>query len=257
MKNLVVLALACFFFQMANGQEGPEESPKDPFEPPRPEMLTVPEKDEFEMPTLEAVIDSALKNSPLLKANLYRLATHDQKTVMNRKSWLDHLSIQGHTSYGIFNQLANQVFQESGVQINSNSLNQTARGQYFAGFGMKVPISVFTSRKQRRSIDRLEREVLLWEHEQTKNDIRKIIIEEFYALRHFKESLIVLRNLLESVRISYVIAQKDVENRRMGLDDFGGVAVIFSKAQVDYSRTKNEFYRQLELIEMLAGTKFR
>ncbi|NRB62909.1 MAG: TolC family protein [Saprospiraceae bacterium] len=257
MKNLVVLALACFFFQMANGQEGPEESPKDPFEPPRPEMLTVPEKDEFEMPTLEAVIDSALKNSPLLKVNLYRLATHDQKVLLNRKSWLDNISIQGNTSYGIFNQLASQVSQESGVQTNFNSLNQTARGQYFVGVSMRVPVSVFASRKQRRNIDRLERETMLWEHEQIKNDIRRIIIEEFYALRSLKESLDVLRNLLESVRISYVIAKKDVENRRMGLDDFGGVAAIFNKAQIDYSKTKNEFYRQLELIEMLAGAEFR
>ena len=257
MKNLVVLALACFFFQMANGQEGPEESPKDPFEPPRPEMLTVPEKDEFEMPTLEAVIDSALKNSPLLKVNLYRLATHDQKVLLNRKSWLDNISIQGNTSYGIFNQLASQVSQESGVQTNFNSLNQTARGQYFVGVSMRVPVSVFASRKQRRNIDRLERETMLWEHEQIKNDIRRIIIEEFYALRSLKESLDVLRNLLESVRISYVIAKKDVENRRMGLDDFGGVAAIFIKALIDYSKTKNEFYRQLELIEMLAGAEFR
>lgn len=175
---------------------------------------------------------------------------------MDRRKWLDYLYVEGAANYGVFNQFFRSQIQEEGESA-VGTLNQAAQGQYYAGVSVKMPLSTFLNRSNQSNIRRFEREKIQWEQEEVRRKIRQTIIEEYYTLRFMHESLSTFLETYETLNLSYVKAQKDVENSRMKLDEFGRIAAALGKAKNEYIKAKNDYFAQFELLELFAGVSFR
>lgn len=216
----------------------------------------IEEEDDLELPPLRAVIDSALKYSPLLQTKVRDLAILDQESAVDRRKWMDYLYVEGAANYGVFNQFFRTQVQDEG-ESPIGTLNQSAQGQYYAGVSVKMPLSTFLNRSNQSNIRRLEREQIQWEQEEIRRSIRQTIIEEYYILRFMHESLSTFLETYETLNLSYVKAQKDIENGRMKLDEFGRIAAALGKAKNEYIKAKNDYYAQFELLELFAGVPLR
>jgi len=216
----------------------------------------IEEEDKLQLPPLRAVIDSALKYSPLLQTKARDLAILDQESAVDRRKWLDYLYVDGAANYGVFNQLFRSQVQDEG-EATVGTLNQSAQGQYYAGVSLKMPLSTFLNRSNQNNIRQLQREQIQWEREDIRRTIRKTIIEEYYTLRYMHESLGTFLETYETLNLSYVKAQKDIENSRMKLDEFGRIAASLGKAKNEYIKAKNDYYAQFELLELFAGVPLR
>ncbi len=228
------------------GAVAEEQTPGTPIE----------EEDDLELPPLRAVIDSALKYSPLLQTKVRDLAILDQESAVDRRKWMDYLYVEGAANYGVFNQFFRTQVQDEG-ESPIGTLNQSAQGQYYAGVSVKMPLSTFLNRSNQSNIRRLEREQIQWEQEEIRRSIRQTIIEEYYILRFMHESLSTFLETYETLNLSYVKAQKDIENGRMKLDEFGRIAAALGKAKNEYIKAKNDYYAQFELLELFAGVPLR
>jgi len=254
MKNIIVLALIFVAYGPVCGQFGPVPAGSNAQD--QHANAPMEEEDKLTLPPLRAVIDSALKYSPLLQTKARDLAILDQESAVDRRKWMDYLYVEGAANYGVFNQLFRSQVQDEG-ESTVGTLNQSAQGQYYAGVSVKMPLSTFLNRSNQSNIRRLEREQIQWEKEEIRRKIRQTIIEEYYALRFMHESLSTFLETYETLNLSYVKAQKDIENSRMKLDEFGRIAAALGKAKNEYIKAKNDYYAQFELLELFAGVPLR
>ena len=254
MKEIMISVFMLLLWGQTEAQFGPVPTTAEP----RDVTPGVPieQEDQLRLPPLRAVIDSALKYSPLLQTKVRDLAILDQESAVDRRKWLDYLYVEGAANYGVFNQFFRSQIQEEGESA-VGTLNQAAQGQYFAGVSVKMPLSTFLNRSNQSNIRRFEREKIQWEQEEIRRNIRQTIIEEYYTLRFMHESLSTFLETYETLNLSYVKAQKDIENSRMKLDEFGRIAAALGKAKNEYIKAKNDYYAQFELLELFAGVSFR
>ncbi|MBV5343472.1 TolC family protein, partial [bacterium] len=93
--------------------------------------------DKLIIPSLEVCIQSALTNSPLLKANEQQIEKLLEEIKIKKKSWLDYVQIDANSRYGLFNQLT--LSESTG---GADIAVQQAKEQfnYFAGLSIKLPL---------------------------------------------------------------------------------------------------------------------
>lgn len=204
------------------------------------------------IPELNVFIESALKNSPLLKINDKELGKILEEIKIQKKSWTDFIQIDANTKYGLYNQLAinDQVTSDVpsvAIQSNKTQLN------YFAGITLKIPISDFANKKNKLKILNYSIQESEIKKEQIKNDITQIVIEEYFKFKNYCEVLDLVQNDLQSMKIKYMKSVKEVENGLMSFSDFASVSASYSKSQESFSKSKNEYYAQFYKLQILTG----
>jgi outer membrane protein TolC len=207
------------------------------------------------LPSLTIVIDSALRNSPLLKAKEMNADMIDQDIKIEKKKWMDYLSIEGATNYGLFDQVVISGITTSG-STTTGALSKSQQVRYYGGLSLKLPLSSITSRHNALTKKQIAREQYNLELLQAQNDVRQTVIEEYYKLKYLEESMKTFQSICQTMQISYMKAEKDVLNNRMGLNAFALLASSVGKAKDDYSKVRNNFYAQYYKLQNLTGVNF-
>ena len=206
----------------------------------------------FDLPELNFFIESALKNSPLLKINDKELGKILEEIKMQKKSWTDFIQVDANTKYGLYNTLAinDQVSTSApsvSIQSNKTQLN------YFAGITLKIPISDFANKKNRLKILNYSIQESEIKKEELKNQITLIVIEEYFKFKNYSEVLDAVQNDLQSMKIKYLKSIKEVENGLSSFEDFASVSTYYTKSKESYFKTKNEYYAQFYKLQILTG----
>jgi outer membrane protein TolC len=217
--------------------------------------VVVPEANQLAIPPLSVVIESALHHSPLLKAKAEEIKIIDQELTIEKKKWMDHIFIEGATNYGLFDQVVISGQTSEGV-FNTGLLSKSEQIRYYGGFSIKLPLSSGTSRRNKLEIKRLSKEKTNYELLQIKEEFIQIIIEEYYRLIYFEESMNALHEVFQTLNISYIKTKKEVENGRIELDDFALLVSTTGKSKDDYMKAKNNFYSQYYKMQNLTGITF-
>ena len=206
------------------------------------------------IPDLNECIESALKNSPLLKANDRQIEIILEDIKIRKKSWLEYLIIDANTRYGLFNQLT--LTQETS---NPDVAVQSAKEQfnYFAGITLRIPFSYFSSNKNEQkklSISIKEAEL---KKEELKNEINKLVITEYFKLKRLQELLGVHLNNLQTAQIDYLKSKNDLKSGMLGMTEFAASHTAYAKAVDAFVSTKNDYYSQYYILNILIGTNIQ
>jgi len=206
----------------------------------------------YELPDLNVFIESAIKNSPLLKINEKELGKILEEIKIQKKSWTDLIQIDANTKYGLYNQLAinEQLTEESpsvAIQSNKTQLN------YFAGVTVKIPLSDFANKKNKLQILNYSVQETEIKKIQIKNDLTQIVIGEYFKFKNYSEVLEMAQNDLQTMKIKYMKSIREVENGVLDFSDFAVISASYSKAQESFSKSKNEFYAQFYKLQILTG----
>jgi outer membrane protein TolC len=206
------------------------------------------------IPDLSECIESALKNSPLLKANDRQIEIILEDIKIRKKSWLEYLIIDANTRYGLFNQLS--LTQETS---NPDVAVQSAKEQfnYFAGITLRIPFSYFSSNKNEQkklSISIKEAEL---KKEELKNEINKLVVTEYFKLKRLQELLGVHLNNLQTAQIDYLKSKNDLKSGMLGMTEFAASNTAYAKAVDAFVSTKNDYYSQYYILNILIGTNIQ
>jgi outer membrane protein TolC len=204
------------------------------------------------LPNLKVFIDSALNNSPLIKVNDIEIDNLLQEIKINKKSWLQFFTFDANTKYGLYNQLSisDQITSESpeiAVQSNKEQFN------YFAGITIKIPLTTFTNKKNELKIINNNIEEFRLKKEQLKKEITTFVIDEYFKLVNFKETLTLSQNVLQIMKFNYLKSEREVQNGVLSIADFSVISANYYKAEEAYSKSKNEFKAQLYKLNILTG----
>jgi outer membrane protein TolC len=212
--------------------------------------------DKLLIPELDECIQSALKNSPLMKVNDQQIESLLEEIKIKKKSWLDYLQIDANTRYGLFNQL---TLTESTGNTNPDVAIQQAKTQlnYFAGLSIKLPLSYFVSNKSEQKILKNSIKETELKKEDLKNEISKIVVIEYFKLKNFADLLDAQQNNLQTTQIDYLKAKNDIQNGMLGMTEFASISTSYTKAIEAFMKTKNEYYTQFYILKILTGTNLQ
>ena len=204
------------------------------------------------IPGLNDFIESALKNSPLLKVSDLQIEEMFEKIKKEKKSWSDFVFFDANAKYGLFNQLSiEQISGGADVSIK----NAREQFNYYAGITFRLPISNFINKKNELNIlDKNLNESKL-RREQVKNELTQLVIDEYYKLINLSQSMQINQEALQSLEINYLKSLKDVNTGTISLSDFNASVTAKQKVQDTYSKVENEYFAQFFKIQILTGLK--
>ena len=210
---------------------------------------------ELRVPSLNILIDSALQNSPLMDASRNEVEQIKQDLRIDKKSWADYLYLEGSGRFGRYDQY---------TQVNQGAINESLNGiisesqqlTYFAGISLRLPLSSLTSNHNKTKINNLKIEQTEFNALQLENEIKQLVIEEFYKLRSYEESMYTFQDVTQTLEISYMKAQKDLENGKIEIDEFALLVATKGKAKENYLKAKNNFQMQYYKIQVITGITF-
>ena len=67
------------------------------------------------------------------------------------------------------------------------------------------------------------------------------------------QSIQINQNILQSLRLNMVKAQKDINTGIIGLSDYNSVLTTKEKAEESYYKSQNDYYAQFYKIQVLTG----
>jgi outer membrane protein TolC len=204
------------------------------------------------IPSVEEFIQSALKNSPLLKIPDVEMQQIFEKIKIEKKKWSDYLYVDGIVRYGLNDQLI--VNGQTGASTTNYTLNSANKQlTYYGGLSIKLPLSDLLSKKSQLKILNYSLKESKFRKEQTEQEITNIVIEEYYKLIKLNQILQVYLNVMQTLKISYLKAQKDVANGLMEINDYASIVISKGKAEEGYYNAQNDYYAQYRKIQVLTG----
>jgi len=209
----------------------------------------------LKIPPLRVLIDSALRSSPLLKSKALNIDINKQELSIEKKKWMSYLYLEGATNYGLFDQvvIANQNTEGA---VNTGLLTKSEQIRYYAGVGLKIPITAFVSRRNEINIKKMTIEQAKYDLQDANTRIKQLVIDEYYKLKYLEESMNTFVGIYQTMKISYMKAEKDLSNGQMRLNDFALLASTVGKAKDDCSKAKNSFFAQYLKLQEIVGVSF-
>lgn len=204
------------------------------------------------IPNIDVFIQSALKNSPLLKFSDMELREIIEKIKIEKKTWSDYLFADGVVRYGLNDQLI--VNGQTGTASTDYTLNSANKQlTYYGGLSIKLPLSDFLKKKSQLKILNYNLNESRFKKEQSEQELTSIVIDEYYKLIKLNQILQVNLNVLQTLKISYMKAQKDIANGLIEINDYASIVISKGKAEGDYYIAKNDYYAQYRKIQVLTG----
>lgn len=210
--------------------------------------------DNYVIPELSVCIDSALNNSPLLKATQPQIDAILEDIKINRKTWLDYFLIDGHVRYGLYNQLTltqQTANPDIAIQSDKTQLN------YFAGITLRLPFSYFTNNKNERRKLESNIQVLQFKHEELKQEIIKVVVKEYFTLKRLQESITVHLNNLQTAQLDLLKSKNDIKSGMISTTEYAASSGGYTKAFDAFLSVKNEYYTQYHILNILIGTNLQ
>lgn len=205
------------------------------------------------LPSLDAFIQSAISNSPILKASDQEIAQITESIKKEKKSWADFITIDGNTRYGLYNTI--NITDATGTTADAGSKASKQQLNYYGGLTLRMPLSVFLGKKNQLKMLSMSMEETKYRKEQLRNDLILVVIDEYYKLIRMEKSIHISQNVVQSVRLDFMKAEKDVESGLITLGEYNHALEVKEKAEENYNTAINDFMSQYMKIQVLTGLK--
>jgi len=203
------------------------------------------------IPSVDVFIQSALKKSPFMKISDVEAQQILEKIKIEKKSWSDYLSVDGNVRYGLSNQLI--ISGQTGVSTDYSATTANQQLTYYGGLSLKIPLSNLLNKKNQLKILNNNLNETKCKKEQTELEVTNIVIDEYYKLIRLYQIYQMNINMLQTLKISNMKAQKDIASGLIEINDYLSIITSNGKAEEIYYNAKNDYYAQYRKIQVLTG----
>jgi outer membrane protein TolC len=205
------------------------------------------------IPTLEALIDSTCKNSPILKSQQGNIDINQLRLKITKNEWIKNINIESSIQYGMF---GNILLNPDAVDPLANSvLSTNKQTRYSTGLSIKLPISEILSRKHEIKIGeesltqtRLEKEKLI-------EELRKLVIIQYNDLILKQKILVIVNNNLQSQNLQLAMTEKEFLNNKVDIVELARIREMQSKSEIEFETAKSAFITSFQLLQEITGVK--
>lgn len=205
------------------------------------------------LPPLDALIDSAIIHSPILKLQDGQVAIRELELARKRKQWLEYVNVEAYGQYTNNASISSSTF-NSGVYTNLNT--NSFQWRYGGGVTLKYPIFNLFSRGKEIRIAKREIQVASLQREVLIKELRKTIIE-LYNEALLQHSLIEVKiEALETSNVAVKLGELDFRNNKINVSDLSKIVDARMKNQTEYEQALSGLRLSLEMLQEVSGYNF-
>lgn len=198
---------------------------------------------------LDSLISMALEQAPLIKRLSMGQAQRQEEIKIARKSWMQHLALTGGYNYGNV-VLADQT--ATPQDVNTVFRTNTS-ATYSVGVSLRLPLSEFTTQKNRVSIQ----EYAIKELEYQKNDLEFTITQEvIQRYNDLHRSLTTIKYQTQKVEVNEAAVQVTENHFKTGtasIDQYRMALDILTTSKIELEKTKSDAWYSLKSLEQIVG----
>jgi len=202
------------------------------------------------LPPLRDLIDSAERNSPLLKMIEADLVIQKLKTISSKREWMNNIGFEANVRYG-YGLLDNFVISQN---FGSDLYYQNVETRYNVGLFLKIPLSNVYDRSSTK-ISIKEQEKAKYQLEKTLNELRQLIIVQYNNVVKAHRTLGLRTESLALYQIQAERAEKDYLNGQISISEYARLKEMLTVSLMNLEENKIEFITALQLLQEAVGIK--
>jgi outer membrane protein TolC len=212
-------------------------------------------KDDVEtvLPSLSALIDSAIAHNPYVKFRDNQILMNALKLKTNQTQWTRNIGLQSDVRYGTFNNFNNFT---TGGQSPDVTSTLTTEFNYGVGAFIRLPFDEIFSRKNLIKTAKSELDQAHNMADVQRNELRQVVIKQYNELILSQRLLKIKSKYLEISRFNMEMADKDFHAGILSVNDYSRISELASSAESDFQTIKVEFNTAYLILEEIVGVKF-
>lgn len=157
---------------------------------------------------LALLIETALQNSPQIKAGSVKKATYEYEKKMVNNDWLGTLRVGGN-----LNEFSIKQFGENSGETSN---------QFFPryNFGVSVPFNLFSDMKNEKKIIEQKNILIEYQTEELQRLLKETVTKQYIELLKYKKILAVKRNLEHFITADLHTKEEKFSNGSMDLAEY-------------------------------------
>ncbi len=209
----------------------------------------------LQLPSLQALIDSAKVKSPLLKKYEAEAAVESFNLTFEQRKWMDFIYMEGNVRYGVYDQVYVQG-EVDGLDPIYPLFNERKQTWYYGGISLKLPLSTFINQNKKIKQTKMTIEAIGFEREMMAEELEKIIIESYYKVLFRHESMNTFYTIYQDLKIAYLDAVNRLNEQKINFQDYAILSSTYGKAKNDFDQAKSDFLTSLNLLRFMTGWNF-
>ena len=205
------------------------------------------------IPPLEALIDSAVANSPEIQIEELQATWARYEILSAKRQWTKHFEIIGYSNAGLW--LSNDR-SEANTANNNFYLFESKRQTLNAGFGIDFPLISLIDRKNNINKQKKKLEIAIVSREVVVRRIRQIVITTYYELLQQQEKMKISNDYQQTSDIMMQNAEIMFRNAEIPPEEFNRQKDYQTRGAAAYAETVGRFNIAYTLLEELVGFKF-
>lgn len=209
-------------------------------------------KKEVEIPSLEVLLDSAMKNSASLRYRSLEINAKESNLISQKNYWLRNLGFQGDSRYGNIDALNTNANGASSNVLNTTSKQLT----YSLGVYIKIPLHDIVNRKNQIRLAKVELEQAKTLVEAQQDEVRQQVIRQYQDVLLKQKLLNIKAQNLGSATLNMEMVEKEFRNGVLPLMEYVRIADMTARIQTDYELARSEFIVAKQILENTVGFTF-
>ncbi len=248
-----ILYILYFSIQSIAQEKDIEQFKKLGLDPFKIETESVFSDEDFYLPTIEALIDSALIYSPILKQFDANLEITSLLLKSSKINWTEYISTSADIKYGSTD---NVVFTQQASEYSSgiNAINTT---RYNLGVGVKMNVFDIINRNNKIEIAKFEKDIA----EAQRDEPIQIIIQNVTLLYNrviLSQRILVIKSETQQAKLLHFnLAEKQFLSGEIPVSEYSSIIGIIAKSSAEFENAKMDFKNAYFLLQQAVGIKIQ
>lgn len=204
------------------------------------------------IPPLEALIDSAIANSPQITIEELKAAAVKYEIISARREWTKYFEIIGYSNAGLW--LRHERNELSG--LSDFYLTESRRQAFNAGFTIKLPLYNLIDRKNNINKEKKKLEIAIVQREVIVKEIRKIVIATYNELIQLQDRMKISNDYQQTSDMMMQNAEIMFLNGEIPPEEFNRQKDYQTRGALEYAANIGNFNNAYTLLEELVGFRF-
>ncbi len=204
----------------------------------------------FEMDLLlPLLIDSAIKNSPIVQRTASNIDYATEGLQLNKKSIYNSLSLNSSYNYGTNYSAINN---STGTALNNFTTSQS--GFYNLGVGIQLPLTQIVSRKNLIRSGEAQVRMASADKNNAILFVKQEVIRLYQELKLSHRLLQIGVKNKQSAQINFAMAEKEFLQGQSSIEQEARILDIYNKSVIEYETYMNRFQTAYMQLESYTGT---
>lgn len=204
------------------------------------------------IPPLEALIDSAIANSPEIKIEELQASYSRYEIITARRDWTKHFVVIGYTTANTW--VSND--RDELTRLNNFYLSETRRYGANAAIGFEFPLNSIINRKNSINKEKKRLEIAIVRRELIVRIIRKSVITHYNELLQQQQKMKISNDYQQTSEMMMQNAEIMFRNGEIPAEEFNRQKDYQTRGAIQYADIIGRFNNAYTILEELVGFKF-